>query len=200
VCRIPHDDDPAFRRINTGVATWSSSATRMVDNFLDVTHFPYVHTGTFGTEQDPLAPDVDVVELDHDFTGYVYEVDVLDAAGERDQRVMTTGFHLPFTVRSTIRHVAGSEAGLEHILLLCSTPVDAETSLFTFVVWRNDDHAVPSEAAIAFDRAIGEEDRRMLELLEGELPLDQRATVSVRADRASVEWRRRLASLVGRSG
>lgn len=196
VCRIAHDDDPDFRRINTGIVVWNTNATRMVDNFLDVTHFPYVHTGTFGTEQDPLAPDVDVHELDDDFTGYAYRVDVSDEAGQPVHRAMTTGFHLPFTVRSTIVHVTGSEAGLEHILLLCSTPVDVDTSLFTFVVWRNDDHSLPPEDAIAFDRAIGDEDRRMLELLDGELALDQRATVSVRGDRASVEWRRRLREMV----
>jgi phenylpropionate dioxygenase-like ring-hydroxylating dioxygenase large terminal subunit len=196
VCSIAHDADPAFRRINTGFEEWRTHATRMVDNFLDVTHFPWVHTGTFGADQEWIAPPVDVVEHDADFTGYTYEVDVRDAAGVAVHREMTTGFHLPFTVRSTIRHVTGPEAGLEHVLLLCSTPVDDDTSLFTFVVWRNDDPAVPEEAVVAFDRAIGAEDRRMLERIGGELPLDRRATVSVQADRASLEWRRRLRAIV----
>ena len=38
--------------------------------------------------------------------------------------------------------------------------------------------------------------QRMLEQLRGVLPMDQTATVSVQADRASVEWRRRLAALL----
>ena len=104
---------------------------------------------------------------------------------------MTTGFHLPFTVRSTIHY----ETGLDHIILLCSTPIDDERSYFTFVVWRNDDHSVPAEEVIAFDRAIGAEDKRMLERVPGVLPIENTATVSVQADRASVEWRRRLAAL-----
>ncbi len=168
----------------------------MVDNFLDVAHFPWVHAGTFGSAQDRVAPSIEIVDLDSDFTGYRYVVDVRDGTGRDVRRAMTTGVHLPFTVRSTIRHVTGSEAGLDHILLLCSTPVDHESSLFTFVVWRNDDHAVPAEQVVAFDRAIGAEDKRMLERIGGELPLDLRATVSVQSDRASVEWRRRLAALV----
>lgn len=196
VCHIPQEADPAFRRINTGTAVWHVHTTRMVDNFLDVTHFPWVHTGTFGTDQERVAPAVEIVELDGDFTGYRYEVDVVDAAGSPDHRAMTTGFHLPFTVRSTIHHLRGPEAGLDHVLLLCSTPVDDERSLFTFVVWRNDDRSRPAEEVVAFDRAIGEEDRRMLERVPGELPLDHRATVSVQADRASVEWRRRLLATV----
>ncbi len=196
VCLIAEDVDPVYRRINTGIENWRTHTTRMVDNFLDVAHFPWVHAGTFGSAQDRVAPSIEIVDLDSDFTGYRYVVDVRDGTGRDVRRAMTTGVHLPFTVRSTIRHVTGSEAGLDHILLLCSTPVDHESSLFTFVVWRNDDHAVPAEQVVAFDRAIGAEDKRMLERIGGELPLDLRATVSVQSDRASVEWRRRLAALV----
>src|SRR4029077_1950578 len=83
-------------------------------------------------------------------------------------RRMTTGFHLPFSVRSTIHY----ETGLDHILLLLSTPVDDVTSLFTFVVWRNDDFTVPADEVLRFDKAIGAEDRRMLERVPGVLPLD----------------------------
>jgi hypothetical protein len=36
----------------------------------------------------------------------------------------------------------------------------------------------------------------MLERISGVLPLDQAATVSVRSDRLSVEWRRRFAALL----
>ncbi len=48
-----------------------------------------------------------------------------------------------------------------------------------------------------FDRAIGAEDKAMLEKVKGVLPLDQRATVSVQSDKPSVEWRRRLTELLG---
>ena len=43
-----------------------------------------------------------------------------------------------------------------------------------------------------FDKAIGAEDKRMLEQVDGVLPLDATALVSVQADKASVEWRRQL--------
>ena len=195
------DRDPAYRRINTGVQTWRASALRMTDNFLDIAHFPYVHTGTFGIGEQTLVPPIELGPLEDGFHGYAYEVDAANDAGAAASgeagavvhRRMTTGFHLPFTVRSTI-HYAG---GLDHVILLCSTPVDDAVSYFTFVVWRNDDHAVPAEDVVAFDRAIGEEDRRMLERVPGTLPLDIRSTANVQADRASVEWRRRLAELLG---
>ena len=138
--------------------------------------------------------------LDGEFTGYTYDVAVANDLGQTAsglaadvvERRMTTGFHLPFTVRSTIHY----ESGLDHIILLLTTPVDDVRSYFTFVIWRNDDHTVPAEEVIAFDRAIGAEDKRMLERVPGVLPLDPLGTVSVQADRASVEWRRRLAELL----
>ena len=53
---IVHENDPSFRRINTPVDVWQTSCTRMTDNFLDITHFPFVHVGTFGRSQDTQVP------------------------------------------------------------------------------------------------------------------------------------------------
>ena len=195
-----HDD--AYRRINSGVEVWATSATRMTDNFLDISHFPYVHIGTFGIAQNNDVPKIEMEQLDDDFFGYEYEVEVRndddsgkEASGQSADvihRRMSTGFNLPFTVRSTIHY----ETGLDHLILLCSTPIDDVTSYFTFVIWRNDDFSVPGQDVIVFDRAIGAEDKTMLEKVAGVLPLDQRATVSVQSDKPSVEWRRRLAELL----
>jgi phenylpropionate dioxygenase-like ring-hydroxylating dioxygenase large terminal subunit len=180
------------------VEVWRTSAPRMTDNFLDITHFPWVHVGTFGRGQTTQAPKVELEELDNGWFGYRYDVKANNdtsggamASGQTEavvERSMTSGFHLPLDVRSTIRY--GS--GLQHILLLLSTPIDDVTSYFTFVVWRNDDFSVSAEEIIRFDLAIGAEDKRMLEMLDGVLPLDQTTLVSVQADKCSVEWRRRL--------
>ena len=61
----------------------------------------------------------------------------------------------------------------------------------------NDDHSTDPEVAIAFDRAIGAEDRNLLERVPGTLPLGRTDVVSAQADRCSVEWRRRFAALTG---
>ena len=95
-------------------------------------------------------------------------------------------------MRSTIEYATG----LRHTLLLCSAPIDDEATWFTFVVWRNDDFSVPGEEVTRLDRMIGGEDKRMLEKLSGPLPLDNTTLVSVQADKASVEWKRRLRELV----
>ena len=106
------------------------------------------------------------------------------------ERTMSSGLSLPFDVRSTIGH----HTGLQHVLLLLSIPIDDVTSYFTFVVLRTDDFSVSAEEIIRFDLAIGIQYKVMLEKLDGVLPLDQTALVSVQADKCSVEWRRRLAA------
>jgi len=198
---IPQDDDPSFRRINNPVEVWATSATRMTDNFVDITHFPWVHTGTFGRRQSTFVPKVELEDLDGFFFGYRYEVEVNNpdhasvTSGSTAKvltRQMSSGFNLPFAVRSTVAY----ETGLEHIIFMLSTPIDDVTSYFTFVIWRNDDFSVSAEEVIQFDRAIGAEDKRMLERIPGVLPIENTGTVSAPADKASVEWRRRFGGLL----
>jgi phenylpropionate dioxygenase-like ring-hydroxylating dioxygenase large terminal subunit len=192
----PWEDDHRYRRLNNPVERWEASATRMVDNFLDIAHFPWVHAGSFGAAAERQVPVFELESLPDGFTGYRYEVDAANsgASGASGQtadvvhRTMSTGFALPFTVRSTI----GYDTGLDHILYLLTTPIDDVSSYFTFVVWRNDDASLAPEEVLALDHRIAAEDRWMLEKIEGPLPLGNDGVVSVRSDRTSVEWKRRL--------
>ena len=208
---VSQDDDPGFRRVVAPTEHWACAATRMVDNFCDIAHFPFVHAGTFGAGSPEHVPGFAIEALDANFRGYRYDVDVANPEAARIasgqdagtvRRHMTTGFALPTTVRSTIRYEPDAHGHvLEHVLLLCSTPVSDERSLFTFVVWRNDGSTLPDEEVIAFDRAIGAEDKVALEQVSGTLPLESdplaaNALVSVQADRCSVAWRRAFAALV----
>lgn len=70
------DSDPSFTRLNTGMQLWNCSATRMIDNMLDVAHFPYTHAGTFGREQELVVPNFSLTQLDDTFHGYEYSVTV----------------------------------------------------------------------------------------------------------------------------
>ncbi len=199
---ITQDIDATFRRINNPVDVWNVSATRMTDNFLDIAHFPWVHRGTFGNRQRTLVSKIDLIDLPGGFHGYEYEVVaenppsanlISGQTGGDVSRKMTTGFHLPFTVRSTIRY----ESGLEHIILLLTTPIDDVTAYFTFVVWRNDDFSVSAEDVIQFDRMIGEEDKTMLEKIPGVLPLEKGALASTQSDKPSTAWRLKFQQLLG---
>ena len=198
---ISQESDEAFRRINNPVDIWKVSATRMTDNFMDIAHFPWVHIGTFGNRQRTQVEKIDLKELPGGFHGYEYNVVAENppAAGLTSgqdtgdvSRKMTTGFYLPFSVRSTIEYATG----LTHIILLLTTPIDDVNAYFTFVVWRNDDFRVPSEDIVLFDRMIGEEDRVMLEKIPGVLPFEHRELANTQSDKPSTAWRMKFLRLL----
>jgi len=200
------DHDSSFTRLNTGTQIWNCSATRMIDNMLDVAHFPYTHAGTFGREQETVVPKFSLTQLDEDFHGYEYSV-VIDNVGETKTMSgggedvisldMSTGFALPFSVRSTMSY----ENGIEQTLFMTAAPMRAATpentarSYFTFVLWRNDDVSTTGEGIVDFELEVALEDQAMLENLRGELSLDRGALVDVQSDKASVAWRRAYTEL-----
>lgn len=197
---IAQESDSAFRRINNPVQEWKVSAARMTDNFMDIAHFPWVHLGTFGNDQRTLVPKIKLSELPGGFYGYEYSVvaenppsaSLTSGQDTSDvSRKMSTGFQLPFVVRSTINW----HTGLDHILLLLTAPMDDVTSLFTFVIWRNDDFSVSAEDLATFDRLVGEEDRVMLERIPGVLPLDG-GLANTQADKPSTAWRLQFKALL----
>ena len=112
---------------------------------------------------------------------------------------MTTGFALPFSVLSTMSY----ETGVEHKLFMTAAPIEEGKSIYTFVIWRNDDVSALVEhgrtiadEVIGLELAVVLEDQTMLEKLKGQLPLEQGALVDVQADKPSLEWRRRYKELI----
>lgn len=201
---IPHldvDQDSSFTRLNTGMQIWNCAATRMIDNMLDVAHFPFTHAGTFGLEQEKEVPHFSLTQLDDTFHGYEYSV-VINNEGEAKAMSgggedvislnMSTGFALPFSVRSTMSY----ENGIEQVLFMTAAPMSAERSYFTFVLWRNDEVSETGQAIVHFELEVAKEDQAMLENLTGELALDRGDLVDVQSDKASVEWRRQYRQLV----
>jgi phenylpropionate dioxygenase-like ring-hydroxylating dioxygenase large terminal subunit len=204
---IDVDEDASFTRLNTDMQTWNCAATRMIDNMLDVAHFPYTHAGTFGREQEREVPKFSLTQLDDTFHGYEYSV-VINNEGEAktmsgggDDVIgldMSTGFALPFSVRSTMSY----ENGIEQVLFMTAAPMRSATatsparSAFTFVLWRNDDVSETGQGIVDFELEVAKEDQRTLENLRGELPLEHGVLVDVASDKASLEWRRRLKALV----
>ena len=205
---VAADSDSSFTRLNTKMQIWNTDSTRMIDNMLDISHFPYTHRGTFGIEQETVVPRIKLEQLDETFFGYGYEVKINNVgsakvmAGGGDDIInlqMTTGFALPFSVLSTMSY----ETGVEQKLFMTAAPIEEGKSIYTFVIWRNDDVSALVEhdrtianEVIDLELAVVLEDQMMLEKLEGQLPLEQGALVDVQSDKPSLEWRRRYKKLV----
>lgn len=184
--------------------TTRGGAGLLVDNFLDMAHFPFVHAATIGTDDDPLVgpPTIErdgltmTVRSSHRFPN---REDPEVVAGRRpllQTRHVTYRYTAPFSASLRIDY---EEAGGSNVITFFVQPVDAETCTIHTTIARDDIDHDPERlaAALAFEEGVVAEDlalqRRFVTLA---LPLDLTAEVHTRADRATVEMRRILADLV----
>jgi phenylpropionate dioxygenase-like ring-hydroxylating dioxygenase large terminal subunit len=181
------------------------SAGQLVDNFLDASHFPYVHEATFGDEKAAEVHD-DGVEREDWVVRTVFSTwyrnydDPLVATGEHEAvqpQILTKEGSAGFTVHLRLfMPVTGKTMA---ILFACSPERNGSTHVFK-VVARNDSEGSESMIAktVVDEDLILVEDLRVLEAYaEMVLHLDLRAEVHTKADRLSVAWRRLLADMVG---
>jgi len=195
----PEAADASFRLVHAPAQVWATSAGRQVENFLDVSHFPFVHAGTFGGGGEELVDDLDV-EVAPDARRVVQRFSFLAANPEGSplgaaatmQRTMTYEVDLPYASRLEIRY----DDGRADVVLLASAPLTATSCTVYVTVARNYDHDRPAADLLAWDLAILEEDRP---IIEGQrpayLPLDLTAEVHVKSDRATIAYRRALRDL-----
>lgn len=187
--------------------TTRAGAGLLIDNFLDMAHFPFVHAATIGAEEEPLVPPPDIerdgltmtVRSSHRFPNRE-DPEVL--AGRRpllQTRHVTYRYTAPFSASLRIDY---EEAGGSNVITFFVQPVDAETCTIHTSVARDDIDQDPERLAVAlaFEESVVAEDldlqRRFVDLT---LPLELTAEVHTRSDRATVEMRRILAELVGAS-
>jgi phenylpropionate dioxygenase-like ring-hydroxylating dioxygenase large terminal subunit len=185
----------------------TAAAGLYLDNQLDVSHFPFVHTGTFGSESDVLVPDYTIVPTSNGFTatvehGFRNVHDPGVASGERplDQvRRVAYTFALPMQLQLRIDHL---QTGQRTVLLFGTQPrAEGATRLYLRVL-RNDIPGHPGIAAASLAETVAFETRVVLEDLALQekfdvpgLPLTPALEMPVRADRTGLELRRLLREL-----
>ncbi|MEO5899851.1 MAG: aromatic ring-hydroxylating dioxygenase subunit alpha [Ilumatobacteraceae bacterium] len=200
---VPEWTDPAFTICPLPDQNWHAGAAQMVDNFLDLAHFPFTHLETFGDPDDIEVPQYSVERDGLGFTcDYRHSTKVLaDSMGAADgfdvaERRSRWWFVAPFAIRLRIDYFADD---VVLTILFFHQPVDAITTKLYCFDLRNDIADGRSTAAdtVAFQVAVAEEDRALLERVRSKAtPLDLQAEVHTRADRITVEMRRVLRDLV----
>ncbi len=204
VCPLPEFvewEAEGFDLIRTSIVSTPVSAGQLVDNFLDASHFPFVHAGTFGDDKASLVVD-DGVERDGWFvrtsfsTWYRNFDDPLVATGDHDavqpQDLLKQGGASMTVYLRLFFPVTGATLA---ILFSCQ-PETADRSRVYKLVARDDLAGDPAGLAQTLedeDRILAE-DLAVLERYDAmELHLDLTREVHTKADRLSVAWRRLLA-------
>ncbi|MFT5450450.1 MAG: phenylpropionate dioxygenase-like ring-hydroxylating dioxygenase large terminal subunit [Gammaproteobacteria bacterium] len=96
--KMPEFDEPGRRLITCGVITVKASPLRIVENFLDMGHFPFVHTNILGAE-----PDTEVAPYDTQIRTDVDEVWATNCKFFQPQAAMsaTGGITIEYEYRVT---------------------------------------------------------------------------------------------------
>ncbi|EJE54963.1 ring-hydroxylating dioxygenase, large terminal subunit [Acidovorax sp. CF316] len=191
------EGDERLRKLDCGPYDVATSAPRIVENFLDMAHFGFVHDGWLGTREATAIDDYRVEPTPTGLRATGCKAwqpqsnlhSTLPAQVEYTYEV--TG---PYTAVLTKVPEAGTTAvaGWRESIALFVCPLTPETSRVWFRLAVADFES-PDERLQAFQHTIFTQDQPVLESQTPQrLPLDLRAELHTAADKASSAYRRYL--------
>jgi phenylpropionate dioxygenase-like ring-hydroxylating dioxygenase large terminal subunit len=190
-------DDGSFRKVHCGPYAVGASGPRLVENFLDVAHFPFVHQGLLG---DPAHPDVSDYAAEIGPEGVtardisVWQPDP-DGTG-RGARVTYT-YRVP---RPLTASFVKTSSGPQFAMYFTVTPVTNRSSVVWMYVAMDYGDLTDGEVR-RFQEDILRQDIPVVESQRPELlPLDLQAELHLRSDRTAIAYRRWLRQLGVRVG
>lgn len=183
------------RRVVCGPYEVQTSAPRLVENFLDTSHFAFVHEGWLG---DAAHPEVPPYAVEHTGDGRPliphYRAWQPRAAAAMaggawvDYRYEVLGPYAALLVKQPVKELAGDGPADAYAAFAC--PLDEERTRVWFLQFTSDT-ATPDAGLVAFQDTIFSQDRPVLESQRPKrLPLA--GEVHSAADRLSAAYRRWL--------
>ncbi len=191
------ETDERLRKVNCGPYFVSASAPRIVENFLDLSHFAFVHEGWLGTRESMAVPHYDVTPTP---TGVLATgckaVQPRSSVHAKGNAVVEYTYEVvsPYAAVLTKVPEAGTTvvADLRESIALFVCPVTPDTSVVWIRMAMNDFES-PDAKLIDFQNTIFGQDQPILESQAPKrLPLQVGAEQHCAADRMSVAYRRFL--------
>lgn len=194
---FPHGeyDAEGWRGFLSYRSHWLTSAARAVENFMDFSHFPYVHGGLLGTEERALVEPYEVMDLEEEGLFYAFEQEEpseLYGKGGSQRIRYEYYLYMPFTIH--LRKV-DTASGETTVISMVASPTTAKTTDLYLWIVRNHSFDHPDAEFKDFTDVIMEQDRVVVESQRPEeLPVELREELHVKVpDAASIAYRRQLA-------
>lgn len=193
---FPEWGDASYRKILAGPYSFRACAPRVMENFLDVGHYPFVHAGAFGTSGryeigDYVAEPSDAGPVARDIAVWRTWKSGPDGPGETVKVKYTYRVQRPLTGNYT--KVYGPE---RFSMLDTVTPVDEGESLVWSVMALNYPAETTDREFLEYQDKVTGEDIPVVESQRPRtLPLSPDEELNVPSDRMSVAYRRWLAGL-----
>jgi phenylpropionate dioxygenase-like ring-hydroxylating dioxygenase large terminal subunit len=195
---FPEWDDPSFEKITVGPYLYRAHGPRVVENFLDVAHFPFVHAGYLGDPSQTQIGDYEVEISDNEIVAKDIPVWQPDPDGTgRPAKVFYT-YHVlrPLTASFTKVHGANRFS-----MFASAAPVAECESLAWLIIALNYPHDAPAEELRRFQDIVTRQDIPIVEAQRPELlPLDLQVELHLRSDRAAIAYRQWLKKIGLRYG
>jgi len=192
---MPHWSDPGFQQITCPSIDIFGFAGRQIEGFLDVAHFGFVHTDTFGDKNNTIVPSYVPVKTDKGFEVFYrssvgnYPIGAVDRGRPGFEWLRHFRTHLPFTATLVVHFP--DEGRLS--IMNAASPVSAKVTRLFAPIARNFDTDLPVQDVYDFNRRVFEEDKAIVEAQKPEcLPLDPTMEAHITADRSSIAYRRGL--------
>jgi phenylpropionate dioxygenase-like ring-hydroxylating dioxygenase large terminal subunit len=166
-----------------------------IENFLDLGHFPYVHTGYLGAEHDTEVAPYEVRTDENEVGASTCRFRQPRAAANSEGALEVTYiYRVPHPYCAVLYKINPIARERMDVIALFAQPTGPEETRAHMFVALLD--ATSSTAALtSFQQEVFAQDKPILEnQLPKRLPLDPRAEVSVRADACSVAYRRFLSA------
>lgn len=197
--QIPAIDDVPERQVICGPFDVATSAPRVVENFLDTSHFGFVHEGWLGDRAHTEVPHYDVIAgagdrpiVPHYRAWQPKGAATADGGAWVDYRYEVLGPYSAVLIKQA--DVGGDPAkpAPREAYALWVCPVTPETTRVWFTQFTSD-AATPDATLRAFQTTIFTHDRPIIESQQPRrLPLETGAELHCAADRLSVAYRRYL--------
>ena len=192
---IPEAEEPDRRHVVCGAVALKASGLRIVENFLDMAHFPFVHTDILGAE-----PNTEVLHYTTEIRRDVDEVWATNCQFFQPQAAISAkgGIMTQYQYRvaspfvTLLYKTCPNADDRWDVITLFVQPLDPDRCRAHPVMFLIDDDS-PLSTLVQFQQLIFLQDRIILENQRPVLlPLEPRAEIPTRADASSVAYRRWL--------
>ncbi|MFK7803043.1 MAG: Rieske 2Fe-2S domain-containing protein [Anaerolineae bacterium] len=182
-------EDESYRNIPSGPYHFKAAGPRAIENFLDVTHFPFVHEGSLG---DRAHPEIRDYEAEFSADGVIAENIEVWQPNPDGTGVGSTVTYTYKVFRPMVAYFEKTK-GPSFAAMYAVCPIDEKHSKGWVLMSMNYGFDTPEQELIDFQDIVTGEDIPVVESQRPELlPLDLQDELHLRSDRTAIAYRKYL--------
>ena len=194
-CRSPNSTTSGSQPCCAARTGWQPRRLRVVENFLDMAHLPYVHTGILGQEPHTEVPDYNVargVDGEGPIATNCLFWQPSPSLGDKSSSFVNYTYRVPRPHTAILTKIADTPGSNGLTIMLTVQPVDPERSI-GWILYSVENATKPEAQLRARQELVFMQDKGILEnQLPKRLPLDAGAEIPIVCDRLSVAYRHYL--------